>query len=99
MHASQGIGPVTDRAQDTEAIRAVLGWAAEPGGNAQAALARLVARLEAAEQALREIADSKAYGVGKDGHGRAGMTPYEWARASARAALAAAAPGETERTP
>jgi hypothetical protein len=78
-------------AQDTEAIRAArertpaeilatgAAWVTE------SELARLVARLEAAEQALRYIA----------GYDVAGYDAHLRSEDVARAALAAAAPGET----
>jgi hypothetical protein len=88
----------TDRAQDTEAIRAALERARTAFGSrsydraateALAALGRLVARLEAAEQALRYIA----------GYDVAGYDAHLRSEDVARAALAAAAPGECDGSP
>ena len=56
---------------------------------------KLRARLRAAEEALREIAESQPWAIGDLPHGD---TPYQWARDRARAALAGvqAPAGETQ---
>jgi hypothetical protein len=97
----RGLAVATDRAQDTEAIRAALNRSSGPRVlEADAALDRLVARLEAAERALADFANPQHWAIDRSpiyAHPKCvWIGTYEVSPVDhARAALAAAAPGET----